>query len=160
MKSQGAEESGKLAGSCSAQADYVSVATIMEETAGSHGFIFTLPYYITLPSNTQKLAHTPMLLIFHSVEQCQSTGSEITRYTGKFQSCHQTRTSTMMQNPKPDLMFVFTSKERDWKQLVSFGWRKTRNSQSQQYPYISQVTCFVVKSHRSQMLKCLTSKQN
>lgn len=78
MKSQGAEESGKLAGSCSAQADYVSVATIMEETAGSHGFIFTLPYYTTLPSNTQKLAHTPMLLIFHSVEQCQSTGSEIT----------------------------------------------------------------------------------
>jgi len=32
-------------------ADYVSVAAIMEETAGSQGFIFTL-LYITLPSKT------------------------------------------------------------------------------------------------------------
>ena len=55
--SKGRRQRGRLAGSCSAQADWVSAAGIMEETAGSRGFIFTL-LYITLPSYTRKQAHT------------------------------------------------------------------------------------------------------
>lgn len=51
-------------GNCGLKVDYVSVASITEETAGSQGFIFTL-LYITLSSSTSSTetgahTHTPI----------------------------------------------------------------------------------------------------